>query len=90
MSNGKLCDPNSCSLVGKLQLKSDRWKTRAEQAEAREKVLRDKIIACVQKVRNGLGAGGRSTGMYLEIELGNAICDALTDAIEEEFAGEGK
>lgn len=40
MSNGKLCDPNSCSLVGKLQLKSDRWKTIAEQAETRENVLR--------------------------------------------------
>ena len=29
----KQCNPNSCSLVGKLQLKSDQWKTRAETAE---------------------------------------------------------
>lgn len=42
-------------------------------------------LNCVNKIKSGLGAGGKSTGMYLEVELGNAICDALTDAIEEEF-----
>jgi hypothetical protein len=42
-------------------------------------------LHCVSRIRHGLGAGGHSTGMYVEVELGGVICDAITDAIEEEF-----
>jgi hypothetical protein len=46
-------------------------------------VLVDKALACVKKVKNGLGAGGVSTGMYVEVELGGAICDAIADELTE-------
>jgi hypothetical protein len=36
-----------------------------------------------KKLRTGLGAGGKSTGMYLEVELGNVLLDNFTDAFDE-------
>ncbi len=40
-------------------------------------------IGAVKRVKDGLGAGGRDAGMYTEIQIGQPICDAAQDAIEE-------
>jgi predicted nucleic acid-binding Zn-ribbon protein len=56
----------------------------AELEEALSKA-KETALSCVTKIRHGLGAGGHSTGMYVEVELGGAICDAITDALTEEF-----
>jgi hypothetical protein len=56
-----------------------------EARDARITELKTTVLACVAKVKYGLGAGGQGSGMYAEVELGGAICDAITDGIEEEF-----
>jgi hypothetical protein len=40
------------------------------------------VLAEVEKIRDGLGAGGAGSGMHAEIELGGIICDALADRID--------
>jgi hypothetical protein len=43
------------------------------------------VFDAIQRIREGLGAGGNSTGMYVEVELGSVILDGITDVITEEF-----
>lgn len=57
-----------------------------DEAQAQVAVMRkalEKIPKVISKIRGGLGAGGKSTGMYIEVELGNVILDAISDELDE-------
>jgi hypothetical protein len=67
--------------IEKLEL--ERYKTKELQNQL--SYFKIKAINCVNKVRNGLGAGGHGSGMFTEIEVGGIVLDAVQDCIDDEF-----
>jgi len=56
---------------------------RMRQAEAQCATFETAMLKMIEDVRQGLGAGGHSTGMFIEVETGSAMLDAFIDRMAE-------